>query len=206
MANSILSFSHFFLLLEPEIEKNGSITTTNNECRAWIASTYISKQCVFCLSNTSESVKYKFWDCIQARCVWQWATFIMHELCKVGKQVLFGERIPIKFARNIKIWHSLWGITLWTIWIEWNDRMFYHEQWHQSKMRHLIMCSKVAWARVVKFVKINAYLAEALLKGFDQTLGRTLIHVFNNPSATEGYLSWDYLSKKLEFFTPYQYR
>ena len=34
-------------------------------------------------------------------------------------------------------------------------------------------------------------------------LDRALIHVFNNPSATEGYLSWGYLSKKLEFFTPY---
>jgi hypothetical protein len=33
--------------------------------------------------------------------------------------------------------------------------------------------------------------------------GRALIHVFNNPSATEGYLSWGYLSKKLEFLTPY---
>jgi hypothetical protein len=32
---------------------------------------------------------------------------------------------------------------------------------------------------------------------------RALIHVFNNPSATKGYLSWGYLSKKLEFFTPY---
>ena len=30
--------------------------------------------------------------------------------------------------------------------------------------------------------------------------GRQLIHVFNNPYATEGYLSCGYLSKKLEFF------
>ena len=37
-------------------------------------------------------------------------------------------------------------------------------------------------------------------------LGRALIHVLHNPSATEGYLSWGYLSKKLEFFTPYKYR
>ena len=36
--------------------------------------------------------------------------------------------------------------------------------------------------------------------------GRALIHVFNNPSATEGYLSWGYLSMKLEFITPYQSR
>jgi hypothetical protein len=36
--------------------------------------------------------------------------------------------------------------------------------------------------------------------------GRALRYVFNNPSATEGYLSWGYLSKKLELFTPYHYR
>ena len=36
--------------------------------------------------------------------------------------------------------------------------------------------------------------------------GRALIHVFDNPSAPEGYLSWGCLSKKLEFFTPYQYK
>ena len=35
------------------------------------------------------------------------------------------------------------------------------------------------------------------------SLGRALIHVFSNPSATEGYLSWGYLSKKLELFAPY---
>jgi hypothetical protein len=40
---------------------------------------------------------------------------------------------------------------------------------------------------------------------FPSAPGRALILVFNNPSATEGYLSWGYLSKKLEFFTPYQY-
>ena len=36
--------------------------------------------------------------------------------------------------------------------------------------------------------------------------GRALIHVFNNPYVMEGYLSWGYLSKKLEFFTPYHYK
>ena len=38
---------------------------------------------------------------------------------------------------------------------------------------------------------------------FTWSPGRALIHVFNNPYATEGYLSWGCLSKKLEFFTPY---
>jgi hypothetical protein len=33
------------------------------------------------------------------------------------------------------------------------------------------MYAKVAWARVVKYVEVSAYLVEALLKGFDQTWG-----------------------------------
>ena len=45
-----------------------------------------------------------------------------------------------------------------------------------------------------------------VIKRRSRNPGRALIHVFNNPSATEGYLSWGYLSRKLEFFTPYQYR
>ena len=42
-----------------------------------------------------------------------------------------------------------------------------------------------------------------MLELYLTNLGRALIHVFSNPSATEGYLSWGYLSKNLEFFAPY---
>ena len=52
--------------------------------RASIAPASISKQCPFCMPNTSESVKHKFWDCIQTRRAWRWAIFIIHELCGVN--------------------------------------------------------------------------------------------------------------------------
>ena len=60
-------------------------------------------------------------------------------------------------------------MTLWTIWLEQIDRVLNYEQWHESKMKHLIwddltMYAKVAWARVAKFVEINTYLAKALSK------------------------------------------
>ena len=42
-----------------------------NEWRARIALASIYEQCVFCLPNTSESVKHNFWDCIQARRAWR---------------------------------------------------------------------------------------------------------------------------------------
>ena len=134
--------------------------------------------------NTSESVKHKFWDCTQARWSWRWATFIMHELCgvRIGKydifhwkQAFLGEESPKKLVKNINILHLLRGIIPpWTIWVEWNDKAFNHEQWHQSKMKHLIwdnliMYAKVAWATVVEFVEVSVYSSKALLQGFDDT-------------------------------------
>ena len=156
-----------------------------NEWRARIAPASISKQCIFCLPNTSESVKHKFWDCIQARRAWRWATYIMQELCGVRtgnydcfnwKQALFGERLPKKYGPKIKIWHLLRGITLWAIWIERNDRVFNHEQWHETRLKHhvwdeLILYAKTAWEWVLKNIKISAFSALALLQGFDKTWG-----------------------------------
>ena len=128
-----------------------------NEWRVHIALTTISKQCVFCFPNTSESSKHDLWDCIQAKRACWWATFIMHELCgvRIGnydrfdwKQALFGERIPQKYGKKIKIGHLLRGITLWTIWIECNDKVFNHEQWHESKVKHRI------WDKLVIYTKV----------------------------------------------------
>ena len=144
----------------------------------------------FCFLDTSGSVQHKFWGCIQARCTWWWVIFIMHELFWVRtgkyvdfnwKQALVRERISKRFAKKIKIWHLLWGIGLWTIWTQRNGRAFNHEQWLESKMKHLIwddliMYVKATWARVVKFVKISTYLVKALLKGFDQTWSYKNIH------------------------------
>ena len=156
-----------------------------NEWRARIAPVSISKQCVFCLPHTSESVKHKFWDCIQARRAWRWATFIMHELCgvKTGnydcfnwKQAMFGERIPKRYGQKIKIWHLLRGITLWTIWIERNDKVFNHEHWHESKVKRLvwdglIIYARAAWNRVLGIIKTNDFAKVAMLQGFDKTWG-----------------------------------
>jgi hypothetical protein len=71
--------------------------------------------------------------------------------------------------------HLLRGIIPpWMIWVEWNDKAFNQEQWHESNMKHLIwdnliMYSKVAWAMMVEFVEISVYSSIALLKGFDAT-------------------------------------
>ena len=116
-----------------------------NKRRACIARVFISKQYIFCLPNTSELVKHEFWDWIQAWTAWWQTTFIMLELCEVKtnnydsfnwKQALFGERIPNKIAKKIMIWHLFRGMTLWTIWVEHNDKVFYQECWHESQINY----------------------------------------------------------------------
>ena len=79
-----------------------------NEWSARIAPVSISKQCIFCLPNTSESVKHTLWDCIQTRKAWRWATFILHELCGVrngnydsliGSKLSLGKGFPTNLAK-----------------------------------------------------------------------------------------------------------
>lgn len=109
-----------------------------------------------CLHDTNELAKHKIWDCIQAQRAWQWVTFIMHEVCGVRtgnydsfhwKQTLFGERIPEKFAKIIKIQHLLRGVTLWVVWIKRNDGVFNHEECHESKVEHLIKMTSLCTPR-----------------------------------------------------------
>ena len=69
---------------------------------------------------------------------------------------------------------NLRGITLWTIWIECNDKGFNQEQWHISKVKHeiwdeLIIYAQVAWKRVLGQIKKCSFSAVTLLQGFDKT-------------------------------------
>ena len=68
----------------------------------------------------------------------------------------------------------LCGIALWTIWIERNDKVFNHEQRHESNIKHRVwddlnMYAKVAWKWLIKQVKISSFSVVALLEGFDKT-------------------------------------
>ena len=109
----------------------------------------------------------------------------MHELCGVRtgnydtfnwKQAMFGERVPKKNDKMIKVWHLLRSVTLWTIWIERNDKVFNQEHWHKSKVKQriwdeLMIYAKVAWTRVLEQIKISSFSAVAMLQGFDKTWG-----------------------------------
>ena len=68
----------------------------------------------------------------------------------------------------VKIWHLLRDITLWIIWIERTDKVFNHEQWHESKVKNriwdkLIIYTMAAWNWVIEQIKINNFSAVAML-------------------------------------------
>ena len=68
---------------------------------------------------------------------------------------MYRERIPKKYGKNIKIWHLIRDITLWLIWIEHKDKVFNHELWHESKVKHCIwdelnIYANAVWERVIK--------------------------------------------------------
>lgn len=63
---------------------------------------------------------------------------------------------PRKLLKEIKIWHILYCIPLWTIWIVCNDKVFNQEQWHESEVNDLIwddliLYATIAWERVFKW-------------------------------------------------------
>ena len=107
----------------------------------------------------------------------------MHEICgmRTGnydnfnwKQTMLGENISKKYGKMFIIWQR--SITLWTIWIECNDKVFNYEQWHAFKVKHqiwekFIVYAIAAWNRVKEQIKINKLSVVALLQGFDKTWG-----------------------------------
>ena len=65
---------------------------------------------------------------------------------------------------------------LWTIWIERNNKVFNHEQWRESKVKHrirdeLIIYAKTAWEQVIKHIKINSIIVAAMLPRFRPNVG-----------------------------------
>ena len=77
-----------------------------------------------------------------------------------------------------------------TIWIEHNDKVFNHEQLHESKVKHqiwdeLIVYAKAAWKHAIKHIKISSFSAKAMLHRCDQTWGaRNVLCRRNNLSIT----------------------
>ena len=111
------------------------------------------------LPNTSKSRKHKFWDCIQVRQVWWWATFIIHKLCRAQtgnhtsfnwKQTLFRERTLRSLLRNPRCGTFSEASTSRRFGLEGViGCLIMNEQWHEAKMKHLIWDNLIMYAKVV---------------------------------------------------------
>ena len=65
---------------------------------------------------------------------------------------------------------------MWTIWIERNDMVFNHTQWHEARVKQriwnkLIIYGKIEWKRMNELITTNSFAAMALLQRFDRTWG-----------------------------------
>ncbi len=65
---------------------------------------------------------------------------------------------------------------VWTIWIEHNDKVFNHEQWHETKVKHqiweeIIYYAMAAWKLILEDIKVCRFLEVAILLGFDKIWG-----------------------------------
>ena len=109
----------------------------------------------------------------------------------------FWRNNPKEIMQKANCWHLLRGMTLYIIWIEHNDKVFNHEQWHESKVKcciwdELIMYAKTAWKRVLKQIKINNFSTKAMLDGFNQAWGtRDVICRRNNLN-----IKWNWKEKQ----------
>ena len=134
----------------------GTKVVAINEWDARIATTSILGQCFICLVNTSESIKHKTRDCIQAKTLWWRATFVMHELQwgsgLATMTTLIGSK-PSLVKKSPKICQVSFylapprRITLWTIQTNWNHKVFNQVWWHETKVKYLI------WGNLIMYMK-----------------------------------------------------
>jgi len=61
---------------------------------------------------------------------------------------IFGKKIPLAFSKISRIWLLLQGMTLWTIWVERNDRIFINSRWEEKKMQESIVQSILEYVRI----------------------------------------------------------
>ena len=115
-----------------------------------------------------------FWNCTQARRVWQWATFIMHnfvvlepttKIVSTGSKLILGRGFPRCLSSEPRFVTSTGALRFGLFESNAIMRCLNQKQWHESKVKHLIwddyiMYAKVAWARVIKLIKISTYLAK----------------------------------------------
>lgn len=154
-----------------------------NKWRKLICSEF-DGHCNFCVPQVEESTLHRFWECPQARRLWEWAWSILNKMrTRRGhtgpweafhwKQVILEEELPQKLKRFKSIWSLLKGTCMWTIWIHRNALVFDHQLWSDRQVEEKAWASMVdygqsAWQRTVKLIAKQPEMEQQFLSQFDK--------------------------------------
>jgi hypothetical protein len=144
----------------------------------------INQTCPLC-GNEEEFTLHKFWECCHAQQAWEYTQGIMCELAYGDKpswvvallhwkQCVFVAKNPRQMQCVENIWSLPRGITLKTLWIEWNDLVFNNQRWNVVKIHEVIWDAlldygRAAWNICMKLIIKTPRAEKKLLKKFDKS-------------------------------------
>ncbi len=164
---------------------NKAITINNWKAKV---DNLINQTCPLCV-NEKKSTLHKFWECCHAQWAWEYTQVIVCELAygykpswvvapQHWKQSVLAAKSPRQVQHVENIQSLLRGITLCTLWIEWNDLVFNNERWNVIKIHKVIWDAlldygRAAWNRCMRLIKkIPKIKKQTLFEKFDKSWGR----------------------------------
>jgi hypothetical protein len=142
----------------------------------------IVKLCPVCDSGQEETNVHCFWTYVHSQEVWCFSNSLFRR-CLAQKYpmvsfipnwriALFGEAPPFKEQAINCLWFLLRGVTLWVIWVFWNQLVFNHQRWpraHVTQMiwQGLVEYGRIAWLKCRTAIAKKPATKTKLLKHFD---------------------------------------
>ena len=143
--------------------------------------------CQICVQEIPKCVIHRFGDCTQAQVAWNYTDLILQNFATKVNLILpqLDNRHAVfeqhKDIRNIVVarpWALLQGITIWTLWITWNDTMFNHNiTWTEQKIRAIIWSllveyGRAAWLKSLQQCQRSIGVQFYILATFDASWSR----------------------------------
>jgi hypothetical protein len=147
----------------------------------------VDTTCPICQTGAVEDTVHRFWRCEFSQNTWKYVTFALNCIAAPTgartwsmpnwKQSLFSARPPRRFSKTLRFWELLRGITIWTIWLARNDKVFNHEDWAQERVEQTIWNSLVdygrsAWVNTVTRLTKDPTSRGKALEKFDHNWGK----------------------------------
>ena len=119
------------------------------------------EECCFCLPQVEETILHCFWHCSSAQRVWDWATLLLNKLRMRRShpgpqpafnynQIIFTDTLPDNFKKFKSLWPLLKGTCMWTIWTQYNERIFANSFWSDEKVYTTIWIAMLEYGCLVQ--------------------------------------------------------